>query len=76
MTMDNNLFSTSKLTQIDVRNLKIGMYVSQLDRPWLETSFLFQGFELKTSHDIKEVQEQCDFVYIDVAKQEKKPPPY
>ena len=73
--MDNNLFSTSKLTQIDVRNLKIGMYVSQLDRPWLETSFLFQGFELKTSQDIKEVQEQCDFVYIDVAKQEKSKAP-
>ena len=69
--MHNKSFSTSKLIQIAVKDLKIGMYVSKLDRPWLETSFLFQGFELKTSHDIKEVQQQCDYVYIDVEKQVK-----
>ena len=63
--MDNNGFLSysSELTQINVNNLKIGMYVSKLDRPWLETSFLFQGFELKSVADIKQVQEQCDYVY-------------
>ncbi|MDD5578267.1 MAG: DUF3391 domain-containing protein [Methylobacter sp.] len=24
------------------------MYVVELDRPWLETSFKFQGFEIET----------------------------
>ncbi|MCK5191021.1 MAG: DUF3391 domain-containing protein, partial [Methylococcales bacterium] len=64
---DNNkdfLSYSSELTQIDVKNLEIGMYVSKLDRPWLETSFLFQGFELKSVADISQVQEQCDYVYI------------
>ena len=32
-------------TKIDAEKLAVGMYVSQLDRPWLETPFLFQGFE-------------------------------
>ncbi len=54
----NNIFlqSTTALTQIDVKELKVGMYIAELDRPWLESSFLFQGFELKTRTDIKEVQ--------------------
>ncbi len=70
----NNLMATSlELVQIDVKNLKIGMYVSKLDRPWLETNFLFQGFELKTQADIEAVQKQCEFVFIDVAKQAKVP---
>ena len=55
--------------QTDVKDLEIGMYVAELDRPWLDSSFLFQGFVLKNNNDIKEVQDQCDFVYIDVLKQ-------
>jgi HD-GYP domain-containing protein (c-di-GMP phosphodiesterase class II) len=39
----------------------------------LETSFWFQGFELKTQADIDAVQKQCDFVFIDVSKQTKVP---
>lgn len=54
-----------KRVQINVKDLKIGMYVSELDRPWLETNFWFQGFELKNHADIEAVQKQCDFVYID-----------
>lgn len=73
--MDNsgNIFlsSSSQMVQIDVKELQIGMYVSELDRPWLETSFLFQGFELKSTADIKELQKQCEYVFIDVEKQNK-----
>ena len=58
-----------ELVQVAVKDLKVGMFVSKLDRPWLETNFLFQGFELKNQADIEEVQRQCDFVYIDVNKQ-------
>ena len=36
-----------------VRDLVLGMYVVELDRPWLDSPFLFQGFELKTDLDIK-----------------------
>ena len=70
MEHENNIFlSTSiELTEVNVSELLIGMYVSKLDRPWLKTTFKFQGFELKTRADIEEVQKQCHFVYIDVKK--------
>ena len=54
--------------QIDAKDLEIGMYVSQVDRPWLETPFLFQGFLIANEKHIEEVQRICEYVYIDVIK--------
>ncbi|MBT8092045.1 MAG: HD-GYP domain-containing protein [Gammaproteobacteria bacterium] len=42
------------------------MYVSELDRPWLETPFLFQGFFIRSKNEIDELQQHCEFVYIDL----------
>jgi len=67
--IDEWVIDSVELAQIDVKELKVGMFVSKLDRPWLETNFLFQGFELKNQTDIEEVQRQCEFVYVDVNKQ-------
>jgi HD-GYP domain-containing protein (c-di-GMP phosphodiesterase class II) len=47
------------------------MYVAKLDKPWLESNFLYQGFELKNQADINAVVEQCKFVFIDAKKQNK-----
>ncbi len=41
------------------------MYVSNLDRPWLETPFLLQGFMIESYDDIKKLREHCEFVYVD-----------
>jgi len=73
MNNEGNIFLSSavELTKIDVKDLQIGMHVSELDRPWLETTFMFQGFELKTADEIKQLQQQCEYVFIDVAKQNK-----
>jgi HD-GYP domain-containing protein (c-di-GMP phosphodiesterase class II) len=73
MNDSNTLFlsSSNPLTKINVKDLKVGMYVSKLDKPWLESNFLFQGFELKNEADINAVREQCEFVFIDVKKQSK-----
>jgi len=46
-------------------HLKLGMYVTELDRPWLDTPFLVQGFELRSLSDIEDLRKYCDFVYID-----------
>ena len=51
--------------QIDVDGLRIGMFVSQLDRPWIETPFLFQGFCIRNKNEIDELRQYCDFVEID-----------
>ncbi len=73
MNDDDNIFLSSSpiLKKIDVNDLKEGMYVSKLDRPWLESTFLFQGFILKNQADINAVKEQCKFVFIDELKQDK-----
>lgn len=44
------------------------MYVSRLDRPWLETPFIFQGFEIREQAEIDLLQRCCRIVYIDVEK--------
>ena len=54
------------LRKIDVDGLRVGMYVSQLDRPWLETPFLFQGFFIRNNNEIEELRRYCDFVEIDI----------
>ena len=42
------------------------MYVSMLDRPWLETPFVFQGFEVREQSEIDTLRRYCSTVYIDV----------
>lgn len=54
--------------QISCERLKPGMYVSQLDRPWLETPFLFQGFFIRGSEDMDELRKHCRYVYIDTER--------
>ena len=49
------------------------MYVSNLDRPWLETPFVFQGFEVRDRVDIEMLQSYCSVVYIDVDRGDLSP---
>jgi len=51
--------------KINIDQIEIGMYVSELDRPWRESPFLFQGFEVKSDSDITELKNVCRFVIID-----------
>ena len=52
--------------RIDVQQLQVGMYVAELDRPWLGTPFLFQGFEIHSQDEIEELRRYCKTVYIDL----------
>ena len=47
-----------------VERLEVGMYVAQLDRPWLETPFLFQGFYIRDDDEISEIRNHCQHVYV------------
>lgn len=51
--------------KIDVADLRVGMFVVELDKPWEESSFMFQGLEIKTTADITAVQKECSFVWVD-----------
>ena len=52
-------------TPIPVTGLKIGMYVCELDRPWLDTPFILQGFKITSHEEIQTISEHCEFVYIE-----------
>lgn len=41
------------------------MYVSELDRPWIESRFLFQGFEVRSKEELDELFRLCKYVYIE-----------
>lgn len=60
--------------KVDTKDLQIGMYVSELDRSWLETPFLFQGFKITSQGDINELARWCKFVYIDEDRSEYQRP--
>jgi len=51
--------------KISTAYLKVGMYVSRLDRPWIQTPFLLQGFYIEDETTICSLVRYCDFVYID-----------
>jgi hypothetical protein len=47
------------------------MYVSQLDRPWLETPFLFQGFFVDSDEVLARLREYCECVFVDDERSEE-----
>jgi hypothetical protein len=57
-----------KRVKISTADLLAGMFVAQLDRPWLETPFLFQGFEIREDAEVDQLRHYCQNVYIDVSK--------
>jgi len=39
--------------EVPVEELEFGVYISELDRPWTETPFMFQGFVLKDDKQLE-----------------------
>ncbi len=48
-----------------VSELRPGMFVCELDRPWLETPFILQGFKITDQEDIDTIAKHCEYVYIE-----------
>lgn len=48
-----------------VADLTVGMYVSALDRPWLESPFMVQGLMIENHQDILQLSKLCTYVYVD-----------
>lgn len=64
------LYNKMKI-KIEVSQLKKGMYVCELDRPWAETSFLLQGVYINGDNEISQLQQTCEYVFIDAEKSEQ-----
>jgi len=61
----------SHLQEIPVGELSPGMFVHELDIPWEESPFLFQGFKLQNWEDVDAVVNCCQRVIIDHRQTEK-----
>lgn len=55
-------------SRIAVQDLVVGMFVSDLDRPWHTTPFPIQGFYIRTQDDIRSLVSHCKWVIVDVAE--------
>ncbi|MDH4174673.1 MAG: DUF3391 domain-containing protein [Betaproteobacteria bacterium] len=54
--------------KIPVGELRFGMYVGELDRPWIGTPFLYQGFVVRTQQQLDALRSLCRDVYVDTDK--------
>lgn len=50
---------------IPVSEVRIGMFISELDRPWEDTPFMFQRFSVDSENDLKLVRSVCERVYVE-----------
>ncbi|MBC7697702.1 MAG: DUF3391 domain-containing protein, partial [Bacteroidia bacterium] len=48
-----------------VSQLGIGMFVCELDRPWLDSPFMLEGVLIEDDEQIATIAALCEFVYVD-----------
>ena len=48
--------------------LELGMYVNELDKPWEETRFMFQGFVIDSYDTLRAVQDSCEYANVQTDK--------
>lgn len=51
--------------KVPVADLQFGMYIYELDRPWTETPFVFQGFVVTTQQQLDALKKYCRHVFVD-----------
>ncbi|MBB6522493.1 HD-GYP domain-containing protein [Pseudoteredinibacter isoporae] len=54
-----------RLLKVQAENLRPGMFVAELDRPWLDTPFALQGFVVQDPEEVVYIGRYVDYVYID-----------
>src|SRR4249919_1130176 len=54
--------------RVSVGGLVKGMYVSRLDRPWIETPFPLEGLMLDDDAEIEKLKRICSYVFVDTAR--------
>src|SRR5471030_2831448 len=55
-------------SKIFTSDLKVGMFVADLDRPWVDTPFLLQGFLIENEEQILALRTHCTYVLVDRAR--------
>jgi len=57
-------FIKSDELKIDIDAVKMGMFIADLDIPWIDTKFPFAGFLLKTDNELNELKRCCKWVVV------------
>lgn len=52
------------ISRVDAEQLKIGMDVIELDRPWIESPFSQHGFRISNYEQLKQLQNYCQYAYV------------
>lgn len=55
----------SREIRISVQGLALGMFVSRLDRPWLQTPFPMEGLLVTSEEDLGKLQRICSHLWVD-----------
>ena len=59
---------SNRFIKVYTADLRIGMYVVELDRPWLGTPFLVQGFVIKSIDELEVLAKLCRHVFVDTGR--------
>jgi putative nucleotidyltransferase with HDIG domain len=54
--------------KIHVSLLRVGMYVCDMDKSWMDTPFLSHSFLIKSRSQLENLAKYCEFVHIDTAR--------
>ena len=54
--------------EVPVDRLEFGVFIAELDRPWTETPFMYQGFVLSNEKQLEALKKHCKTVFIDLDK--------
>jgi len=54
--------------KLSTEQVSVGMFVVELDRPWLDTPFLLQGFLIRDERTLAQLRTFCKHVVVDAAR--------
>jgi len=66
----DNPAQSKKILEIPVDLLRKGLYISRLDRDWIDSPFLFQGFEVESDEELQQLKDLCKRVHVEVTDDE------
>ena len=65
-TLTGALVGTGRRYQVSAEDLRQGMFIVELDRPWLDTPFLLQGFLVDSQVELDTLSRYCEYAYVDI----------
>ena len=60
--------SSQRRVRVATEHLRLGMFVSDLDRPWSDTPFLIHGFAIDSEIELKTLRRYCRHVHVDLER--------